>query len=110
VGREVVKAISDMEGDASRGIGSLARQWGPGVASGVGAGFFILAVLTSWLPLFFAIANIIYILGIWIPDAIFVYLAVSILRNRSAENAHRVKNRALVGMLVGLTVFVGGAL
>jgi geranylgeranylglycerol-phosphate geranylgeranyltransferase len=110
VGREVVKAISDMEGDAARGIGSLARQWGPGVASGAGAGFFILAVLTSWLPLFFALANIIYILGIWIPDAIFVYLAVSILRNGSAENAHRVKNRALVGMLVGLTVFVGGAL
>jgi len=110
VGREVVKALADAEGDAKRGIGSLARQWGPGVAGTVGAAFFMLAVLTSWLPLFFALANVIYLLGVWIPDAIFVYLAVSILRNRSAENAHRVKSRALAGMLVGLLVFVGGAL
>ena len=110
VGREVVKGIADVEGDAKRGIGSLARTRGARGAAGVGAVFFLLAVVTSWLPLFLALANVIYILGVWIPDAVFILLAVSILRNSGPENAHRVKSRALIGMLVGLIVFIGGGL
>jgi geranylgeranylglycerol-phosphate geranylgeranyltransferase len=110
VGREVVKAIADVEGDSKRGIASLARIRGARAAGLVGAAFFMLAVVTSWLPLFLALANVIYILGVWIPDAVFVYLSLSILRNSGAENAHRVKNRALFGMLAGLVVFIGGGL
>jgi 4-hydroxybenzoate polyprenyltransferase len=110
VGREIVKGIADVEGDAKRGIGSLARTLGVRTSGIVGAAFFVLAVVTSWLPLFLALANVVYILGVWIPDAIFVYLGISILRNSGPENAHRVKNRALVGMLVGLLVFIGGGL
>lgn len=108
VGREVVKGVADVEGDSKRGVGSLARNSGARVAAIVGAAFFLLAVVTSWLPLALAIANTIYLVGVWIPDAIFVFLAASILRNSGAQNAHRVKSRALVGMLVGLLVFIGG--
>lgn len=108
VGREVVKGVADVEGDSKRGVGSLARNSGARVAAIVGAAFFLLAVVTSWLPLALAIANTIYLVGVWIPDAIFVFLAASILRNNGAQNAHRVKSRALVGMLVGLLVFIGG--
>lgn len=110
VGREVVKGIADVEGDAKRGICSLARTRGPKGAGIVGAALFLLAVATSWLPLFLALANAIYTLGVWIPDAVFILLAVSILRDSGPENAHRVKSRALIGMLVGLIVFVGGGL
>jgi len=110
VGREVVKGIADVEGDAKRGIGSIARTRGARGAAAAGAVFFILAVLTSWLPLFLRLANVIYILGVWIPDAVFILLAVSILRNSSPENSHRVKSRALIGMLAGLIVFIGGGL
>ena len=110
VGREVVKGAADVEGDSKRGIRSLARTRGARAAGFVGAAFFLLAVVTSWLPLFLALANVIYILGVWIPDAIFVLLAVSIVRNSGTENAHRVKSRALTGMLVGLIVFIGGGL
>lgn len=110
VGREVVKAIADVEGDAKRGIGSLARTRGARTAGLVGALFFLLAVVTSWLPLLLALANTVYTVGVLIPDAIFVYLAASILRNSGPENAHAVKSRALVGMLAGLLVFVGGGL
>jgi geranylgeranylglycerol-phosphate geranylgeranyltransferase len=110
VGREVVKGIADVEGDSKRGVRSLARTRGANAAGLLGSAFFLLAVVTSWLPLFLALANVIYILGVWIPDAIFVFLAVSIIRNSGAENAHRVKRRALTGMLVGLVVFIGGGL
>jgi geranylgeranylglycerol-phosphate geranylgeranyltransferase len=110
VGREVVKAMADVEGDAKRGIDSVARRRGPKVAAVTGAAFFLLAVLASWVPLVLGLANEIYKFGVVIPDLVFVYLAASILRDRHPENAHAVKNRALIGMLVGLFVFIGGGI
>jgi len=109
VGREVVKAMADIEGDAKRGVNSLARKNGLRFASGVGAIFFVLAVFTSWIPLALGLANEFYTFGVVVPDAIFVYLAASILAGNDPANAHKVKRTALIGMAVGLIVFVGGA-
>jgi geranylgeranylglycerol-phosphate geranylgeranyltransferase len=109
VGREVVKAMADVEGDQKRGIKSLARNMGAGAAAATGGGFFLLAVVTSWIPLVFRLANEVYTFGVVVPDVIFFYLAASITRDRSSSNAHRVKTIALVGMLTGLLVFIGGA-
>ncbi len=108
VGREVVKAMADVEGDAKRGIDSVARSKGLKTASIVGAVFFILAVVTSWVPLVVGLANRFYTFGVLVPDAIFVYLAASIITGRSEQNAYRVKRIALVGMTAGLVVFIGG--
>jgi geranylgeranylglycerol-phosphate geranylgeranyltransferase len=109
VGREVVKAMSDTEGDKKRGIRSVAMTRGLRAASAVGAVFFLLAVVTSWLPLILRLADTFYQLGVLVPDAIFVYLAASIIARPTAKNAHRVKTVALAGMLAGLIVFIGGA-
>ena len=51
VGREVVKAMADVEGDAKRGVNSVARARGLRTASVVGAASFLLSVGTSWVPL-----------------------------------------------------------
>jgi len=110
VGREVVKAIADIPGDAKRGIKSLAIAQGMGTAAAAGAALFLSAVLASWLPFLVGSANLFYSLGVVLPDLIFAYLAVSILRKPSAANAMVVKRVALLGMLAGLFVFVGGAL
>jgi len=109
VGREVVKAMADVEGDAKRGIRSVPRTHGERTASFVGAGFFLLAVFVSWIPLIFGLANWIYTIGVIVPDTIFIYLAASILKGPNAGNAYRVKKFALAGMTVGLVVFIGGA-
>jgi len=109
-GREVVKAMADVEGDAKRGINSVARAKGMGAAAATGAAFFLLAVVTSWVPLAAGLANLLFTYGVVVPDIIFVFLAVSIARDRGAANAHRVKRLALLGMLAGLLVFVGGGL
>ncbi len=109
VGREVVKAMADVEGDAKRGVNSIARSGGARAASRVGAVFFLFAVVTSWIPLALGLANQFYTIGVVVPDAVFIYLAASILVRRDAANAHRVKRIALAGMAVGLIVFVGGA-
>ncbi|MDE1857862.1 MAG: geranylgeranylglycerol-phosphate geranylgeranyltransferase [Thaumarchaeota archaeon] len=110
VGREVVKAMADVEGDAKREVNSVARSRGMATAAWVGAAFFALAVLTSWVPLITGLANEIYTLGVVAPDAIFVYLAVAIVAHHEPASAYRVKKIALAGMTVGLLVFIGGAL
>jgi geranylgeranylglycerol-phosphate geranylgeranyltransferase len=109
VGREVVKSMADVEGDAKREVSSIARTRGLGVASVVGACFFLLAVLTSWVPLLTGLANQVYTYGVIIPDVIFTYLAVAILARHEPASAYRVKRIALAGMTVGLLVFIGGA-
>ncbi|MDG7008694.1 MAG: geranylgeranylglycerol-phosphate geranylgeranyltransferase [Nitrososphaerota archaeon] len=109
VGREVVKAMADVEGDAKREVNSVARSRGLAFASWVGAAFFILAVLTSWVPLLTGLANEVYTLGVAVPDAVFLYLAVAIVLRHEPASAYRVKNIALAGMTVGLLVFIGGA-
>jgi len=109
VGREVVKSMADVEGDAKREVSSVARTWGLGFASGVGALFFLLAVLTSWVPLVTGLANQVYTYGVIVPDVIFVYLAVAVVTRHDPQSAYRVKRIALAGMTVGLLVFIGGA-
>lgn len=109
VGREVVKAMADVEGDAKRSINSVARSRGLTVASAVGALFFVLAVVTSWVPLVTGLADPLYTYGVLIPDAIFLYLAVAIVARHEPGSAFRVKRIALAGMTVGLLVFIGGA-
>ena len=109
VGREVVKAMADVEGDAKREVNSIARGHGLTAASRVGAAFFILAVLTSWVPLLTGLANGIYMAGVVVPDAVFAYLAVAIVSHHDPASAYRVKKIALAGMTVGLLVFIGGA-
>lgn len=110
VGREVVKAMADVEGDSKRGINSIARTRGLRAASMVGAVFFVLAVFTSWVPLVTGLANTAYSLGVLVPDALFIGLAGAILARPDAARALKVKRAALAGMTVGLLVFVGGAL
>jgi len=110
VGREVVKSMADVEGDAERGVNSVARAKGLKSASAVGAAFFLLAVGTSWVPLIMGLANRVYTFGVLVPDLIFIYLAGRILLKPDPKNAYRVKKVALGGMTVGLLVFIGGAL
>ena len=109
VGREVVKSMADVEGDARRHVNSLARTHGLVFASAVGAIFFLLAVLSSWVPLLTGLANQVYTYGVIIPDVVFVYLAAAIVARHDPQSAYRVKRIALVGMTLGLLVFIGGA-
>jgi len=109
VGREVVKSMADVEGDAKREVNSVARARGLGYASALGAAFFLMAVLTSWVPLLTGLANPAYTYGVIVPDVMFVYLAATIVTRHEPKSAYRVKRIALAGMTVGLLVFIGGA-
>jgi len=105
-GREVIKTISDIDGDRVRGVRSVAICWGKENAAKIGAMFFILAVVCTLGPYIFRQMGEIYLLAVSFPDALFVYLAYSILKDSSRENVLRVKRVALNGMLIGFVSFV----
>jgi geranylgeranylglycerol-phosphate geranylgeranyltransferase len=109
VGREVVKAMADVPGDQKRGVRSYASVHGLKAAAALGALFFLGAVVTSLLPLMVIPVSTLYRVGVVLPDAAFVYLAYRILTHADVKGALSVKKTALLGMLVGLIVFIGGA-
>jgi geranylgeranylglycerol-phosphate geranylgeranyltransferase len=109
VGREVVKAMADVVGDEKRGIRSFARVHGLKRAAALGAGFFLASVVSSLLPLLLLSVSLFYRFGVIIPDLVFIYLAYAILGRPTADRALKVKKQALLGMLIGLIVFIGGA-
>ena len=109
VGREVVKAMADVPGDQKRGVRSYASVHGLRSAAALGAAFFLAAVVTSVLPLVLVPVGVFYKVGVVVPDAAFVYLAYSIVTHADVKGALSVKKTALMGMLAGLIVFIGGA-
>jgi len=109
VGREVVKAMADVPGDQKRGVRSYASVHGMRPAAALGGAFFLLAVVTSVLPLLLISVSVFYEIGVVLPDATFVYLAYRIVTHADVKGALSVKKTALLGMLVGLIVFIGGA-
>jgi geranylgeranylglycerol-phosphate geranylgeranyltransferase len=110
VGREVVKAMADVPGDQKRGVRSYASVHGLRAASVLGAFFFLAAVVTSLLPILVIQVNTFYKLGVVLPDAAFAYLAFRISTRPDIQGALSVKKNALMGMLIGLVVFIGGAI
>ncbi len=104
-GREVVKGIADMQGDASRGIRTLAITMGARRASVVAVGFTMAAVALSPLPLILSQASLCY-LTVVLADAGFIHSSILILKDQSPANARLVKNKMLAYMLIGLVAFL----
>lgn len=102
VGREVIKGMADIEGDRLRNVRTIARSKGLRNAGCVGAMFFILAILSSLIPIFMANVGMPYMVIIGMTDIFFIYLAIKIVRNPMSYVALNVKRKALMGMLLGL--------
>ena len=105
-GREVIKTISDREGDRTRGVKSITHSIGQENSARVGATLFILAVLCTLGPYLSKQLGTYYLVMVMIPDTLFVYLSYSILKNHSNDNVRRVKKLALFGMLLGFIAFI----
>ena len=106
MGREIVKTISDVEGDRLRDIRSVALSLGPEKAALFGTIFFLGAIIISLGPIFLGLVGLPYFALIPIPWIIFLYSSYSIMRYPSTEGAIRIKKFALVGMLFGLIAYL----
>jgi len=109
LGREVIKGISDIEGDALRDVRSIARIKGEGFASRLGALLYLTAVAISPLPYILQLTSWLYLPIVAVADLGFIFEAISILKDSSKANSLRVKNRTLGWMLIALLAFIAGS-
>ncbi len=110
LGREVIKGISDVEGDSLRGVRSVARIRGAHVAARLGAAFYISAVALSPLPYLLSLVSWIYLPLVAAADLGFIYSAILILKNYDRRSALKVKRMTLAWMLLALIAFIAGSL
>lgn len=109
-GREITKGIADIEGDKIKGIKTLAIHYGPKKAAKSASIFFILAVLLSPLPVILGLTKVWFIPPVIVADIGFVISSISLIRNHEKENAKKVKNAALLWMMMGLIAFIAGTI
>jgi geranylgeranylglycerol-phosphate geranylgeranyltransferase len=110
MGREIVKGIVDVSGDAAKGIRSLAATKGNAKAAKYGATLFVAAVALSGLPLVLQIVSEYYIPLVAVCDIGFLLTAYSLIVNSSPRNAKRSKKYVLVWMIFGLLAFLLGTI
>jgi len=110
MGREVVKGISDIKGDAARDVQTVARKHGERAAAYLGAGLYLTAVGLSIIPLWKGYVSIYYVPFIVVTDIGFLQLSWSITRGRGRENALKVKNLTLIWMVTAMVAFLMGGL
>lgn len=108
VGREVMKGIEDVKGDAIRNVKTIARVYGIEKAVRISTLFFLTAILLSFAPPI-AIPEYFdakYVIPIAITD--FLLLKVILELQKSKEIA-KFRKQTLLAMLLGLIGFLAGA-
>ncbi|WP_457549766.1 UbiA family prenyltransferase [Archaeoglobus sp.] len=108
LGREIMKGIEDVEGDALRDVKSVARVKGVDFAYKLSATLIALAVLLSPLPLIHYGFNLLYILPVAIADVIFIKTVKSLVRKD--RDIRRLRKETLLAMLFGLLGFLLGSI
>ena len=107
-GREIIKTIADVDGDAARQVKSIARVYGSRIAAYAGAFFFLGAVASTVIPILVGEVGIVFTVLILIPDILFIYAAVRIIMDYSKLKALQIKKIALIGMIIGMVIFIIG--
>lgn len=106
--REVAKGISDVKGDSAEGVKTLAVLKGTRVAALTSSGFFVAAVIASFLTPLWDRVSILYYPGVLVADLGFLYSSYRLLNDQKPETVKSVKTQVLVWMLFGLVGFLMG--
>ncbi|MCW7076779.1 MAG: UbiA family prenyltransferase [Candidatus Syntrophoarchaeum sp.] len=113
-GREVMKGIVDIEGDAIRDVSTIARKWGILRAKQVSTGLYLLGVSISPLPFILNLntsyyMNLAYLIPLLVTDLILVYVGFRLIAADSV-GVNRLRSLTLVALLIGLVAFLTGAI
>jgi len=107
--REVAKGISDIEGDRTAGIRTIAVSWGPARAAQLSALLYLSAILLSPLPpLRGWVSALPYSSIVAIVDLLLLTAALRLLNSPNRETALWHKRVVLLAMLLGLIGFYLG--
>ena len=105
IAREIIKDMEDVEGDRMEGAHTLPIMRGMRISSIIAAFFLILASLSSPILYYLGILTIFYIPLLIIAVLIFLYYALSILKDQSLKNARNVSNKLKIGMAIILIAY-----
>ncbi|MHC1595965.1 MAG: UbiA family prenyltransferase, partial [Candidatus Syntropharchaeales archaeon] len=113
-GREVMKGIVDIEGDAIRDVSTIARKWGILRAKQVSTGLYLLGVSISPLPFILNLntsyyMNLAYLIPLLVTDLILVYVGFRLIAADSV-GVNRLRSLTLIALLFGLVAFLTGAI
>jgi geranylgeranylglycerol-phosphate geranylgeranyltransferase len=115
LGREIMKGIMDVEGDALRDVKTVARVYGTKTAKYVAVALYLISILFAPVPFFFNIDqhfyhNLVYAIPAAIASLILLYVCVQLLRGHERKTISQARKVTLVGMVVALIAFLAGAL
>jgi geranylgeranylglycerol-phosphate geranylgeranyltransferase len=115
LGREIMKGIMDVEGDALRDVKTVARVYGTTTAKYVAVALYLASILLAPVPFIFNIDthfyhNIVYAIPAAIASLILLYVCVNLLRSHERKTVSQARKVTLVGMVVALIAFLAGAL
>ena len=105
LGREVMKGIMDMEGDALRNVRTVARTWGPEKAKYLAVALYGAGIILSPLPLAMGEPfrlSFIYGAFAFISVALLLYVCYTLLRGHDAKTVGRARKTTLLSMAVAL--------
>lgn len=113
LGREIMKGIIDVEGDALRDVKTIARIYGVKRAGMVSIIFYLTAVLLSPLPYIFNLGgfrNYQYLAFVCLADIAFIYTCLKLYGSEDRDVINGLRRTTIVAMLFGLVAFLAGAL
>lgn len=108
-GREIIKGIVDVKGDASAGIMTVAARKGGEYAARLAAALIAAAVAISYAPPLLGLKGIplaVYLPLITLVDLLFVHSSIKVIKDPSPSNSRRIKDRLLVLMLLVLLIYM----
>jgi geranylgeranylglycerol-phosphate geranylgeranyltransferase len=106
LGREIMKGIMDMEGDALRDVRTVARTWGPDRAKYLAVALYALGMLLSPLPLLMQSTKFymspVYGASALISVAILAYVCYTLLKSHDTRTIGKARKTTLASMAIAL--------
>ncbi len=106
LGREIMKGIMDMEGDALRDVRTVARTWGPDRAKYIAVALYVLGMLMSPLPLLMRSTKFymspVYGASALVSVAILAYVCYTLIKSHDVKTIGKARKTTLASMAVAL--------
>lgn len=114
LGREIMKGIMDVEGDALRDVKTVARVYGESTARYAAIALYLIALLLAPLPYILKFGldfsayyyNPIYAVFAALTIVILGYVCVSLLRSHERKTISKARKTTLIAMVVALLAFL----
>ena len=116
LGREIMKGIMDVEGDALRDVKTVARTMGEEKAKYIAVALYVAGGILTPIPYLFNLNDTafyrdpVYAIFALAADAVLCYVCYSLLRSHDIKTIGRMRKVTLIGMILALAAFFFGAL